>query len=218
MATSGPVSECHSRLGAAWIAVVSIALLPTIAIFIAAGSAIAVTATPTPTPRPKILVQPFSLVGAGIGFQTAVTSPCPAGDICYALSGTATGSPTGTATFTATIDVFNAPYIGNNGSGGICAPESGMMTVKFGTTGSIVLAMVGDFCDVGAAPAAPNVGPITVDGSFVVTGGSGGIYALLNGNAGRGAGGSGTGRLTFSGDANGNVLLWLAGIVTFSTP
>jgi hypothetical protein len=202
-------SKLNSKLGAVSIGFLSIAIL-----IAAAGSAIATTPKP-----PKIIVQTFSLVGAATGFQTPVTASCPGGDICYALTGgSASGSPTGTATFTANIYVLGSDYISNNGSGGVCAPESGTMTVRFGMTGSIVLAFVGDFCDVGAAPISPNVGPITADGSFVVTGGSGGSFGLLNGNAGRGGGGSGTGRLTFSGDANGNALLWLAGIITFSTP
>jgi len=192
-----------------------------IAIFLAAaGSAMAAkTATPTPTPKvPKITVDTFSLLGAGIGFQSPVNASCPAGDICYALSGSAFGAPIGTATYTANVDVLNAAFITNNGSGGMCAPQSGTMTVKFGMTGAIFLAFVGNFCDVGATPSGSNVGPIIAEGSFVVTGGSGGMYAQLNGNAGRGSGGSGTGRLTLSGDANGNSLLWLAGILTFSSP
>jgi hypothetical protein len=83
----------------------------------------------------------------------------------------------------------------------------------------INMGFVGTFCDVGATPVSPNVGPVVVDASFFVTGGAGGIFGTLNGDSGRGEGGSGTGRLTISGDADGgDALVWLAGVLEYSTP
>jgi hypothetical protein len=186
----------------------------------AAGGASAASPTPTPTPRPvKITVEDFSLAGAATGFATPVSAGCPSGDVCYAFTnGSAVGSPTGSATFTAMIDAVAPPTIANNGSDGTCTQATGSMTVKFGGNGSISMSFAGTLCDVGALPVSPNVGPLVMDAGFVIIGGTGGAFGLLNGNAGRGSGGSGTGRLTFSSDAAGNTLLWLSGIITFSQP
>jgi hypothetical protein len=200
-----------------FIATAAVAVLISV-VLAASGSAIAGSPTPTPTPKPiKITVDDFSLAGAATGFATPVSAGCPSGDVCYAFTnGSAIGSPTGTSTFTATIDAVAPATVSNNGSGGSCTPATGSMTVKFGGIGSISMSFAGTLCDAGALPLSSNVGPLVMDAGFVVTGGTGGSYVFLNGNAGRGGGGSGTGRLTFSSDAAGNALLWLSGILTFS--
>jgi len=70
---------------------------------------------------------------------------------------------------------------------------------------------------VGATPQSPNVGPVTLQANYFVTGGSGGMLGNLNGNSGRGEGGAGTGLLIFSGDTDdGDVLVLLSGILEVS--
>jgi len=203
------VSRCISMLSVAALAVIVVA---------GAGVGVSYAATLAQMGSPKIFLQSLSALGAGTGFGTTVTTSCPGGDTCYSLNGQAAGTPFGSGTFIANVNSVSPPDIANNGSGGTCTPASGTMTIKFGMTGSIIMGFVGTLCSVGGTPQAPNVGPVTLEGSFFVTGGqAGNPFGRLNGNSARGGGGSGTGRLTFSGDASGNVLLWLSGLLEFSS-
>ncbi len=166
---------------------------------------------------PPIYLQTFSASGAGAGFKTPVSTGCPTGDTCYSLSGPVVGTPIGRGSFTVVVNTITLPNVPNNGSGGTCTPTSGVMTITCNLGATITLGFVGDFCDVGGPPPSPAVGPVTFNGSFFVTGGSGGSFGLLNGKSGRGDGGSGTGTLTLSGDSDdGEVLLSLSGILEVS--
>lgn len=164
----------------------------------------------------KIVIQTLNAVGIGSGFKTPVTTSCPGGDICYALSGKISGTAVGSASFAANVNTVSGSYV-NNGSGGTCTPASGKMTIQMASSDTIILGFVGTFCDVGATPQSPNVGPVTLQASYFVTGGSGRMLSNLNGNSGRGKGGAGTGLLIFSGDTDdGDVLVQLSGILEVS--
>ncbi len=200
-----------------------------------------------PTPQPKMMIQNFDASGSGTGLDTTVT--CPTGALanttCYALSGDLHGGPIGQATFTATLNVAppasatttvtsstgttnpsgetdtGTTTLGAtpNGSGGNCAPASGIMTISFGgrkNANSITLGFDGTQCDVGGTPTSPAVGPTVLTGSFYVMNGTGGKFSHLSGKSGPGEGGAGVGTLTIGGDDDGDVLATLSGILEFS--
>jgi len=109
----------------------------------------------------KIVIQTLNAVGIGSGFKTPVTTSCPGGDICYALSGKISGLPVGSASFAANVNTVSGSYV-DNGSGGTCTPASGKVTIQVASSSTIILGFVGNFCDVGATPQSPNVGPVTL--------------------------------------------------------
>ncbi|GEM_PF-1899154 len=168
---------------------------------------------------PSISVQAFHATGTGMGLATTVTcSPgSPSGASCFSISGDVHGNPIGQGTFSGTLDV-NSAASSDNGSGGKCAPASGAMKIAFDSSKkSVTLGFVGLYCDVGATPTLPNVGPTVLTGSFFVTGGSGGKFGELTGSDGPGEGGAGSGTMTISGDTDdGDVVLTLAGVLVFA--
>jgi hypothetical protein len=168
---------------------------------------------------PSISVQAFHATGTGMGLAATVTCPAgtPSGASCYNISGDVHGNPIGQGTFSGTLNV-NSAASSDNGSGGKCAPASGAMKLDFdSSTKSITLGFVGLYCDVGATPTSPNVGPTVLTGSFFVKGGSGGKFGELTASDGPGEGGAGSGTMTISGDTDdGDVVFTLAGVLVFA--
>ncbi len=76
----------------------------------------------------KIAIQTVNAVGIGSGFKTPATTSCPAGDICYALSGKISGLPVGSASFAANVNTVSGSYV-DDGSGGTCTPATASTAV-----------------------------------------------------------------------------------------